>query len=160
MELILTRHSYSPTETMGTLVLPDARVLHTIERPWIPDPEAGSRPNESCVPDGPYNLIPHHGTDWTETWCLVNPALHVYRTQMDMRGRPGRYAILFHAGNWVDDVIGCIAVGLARAVINEKLAVTSSQAAMNILRAALSPGANGHRLIIQPTRGAYISLDG
>lgn len=161
MDIILTRHSYSPTETMGTMRLMDGRLLHTIERPWIHDPVAGSKPYESCIPDGPYDLVPHYGEDWTETWALVNPALKVWHHEKDMDG-PGRFACLLHAANWVENVVGCIGPGLARTVFGDRgeLGVTSSQAAMNILRNTLHPGARGHRIIIQPHPGARISLDG
>lgn len=160
MDLFIYRHSYADTETMGKLTLP-ARELQTIERPWIHDALAGSKPFESCVPDGIYDLVPHSSKSRPNTWALVNPALKVYHYESDIpKGMHGRYACLIHVANWAHDVVGCIGPGLKRKVLNGKLAVTSSEDAMSIIREALGVGSTGHRLIIQPAMGAKVSLDG
>jgi len=149
MLIMLTRHSYSPTETMGVLQVGELE-LHTIERPWIPDEQHGSRPNESCVPDGEYRLVPHSSERFPDTWALVNPELKVFH----YGGQAGRSAILFHVGNYVEDVIGCIAPGVARLIVRSRLMVTKSTEAMQELREALS--GDDHRLIIKPTEGARL----
>lgn len=156
-DLLLKRHSYSPTETMGRLYLPNGRILHTIERPWTPDSVHGSKPMESCVPDGIYFLEPHHSKKYADTWALVNENLKVYHYPI---GKPGRSACLLHSANFVHDVNGCIAPGLARVVMSGKLAVTSSVTAMQILKDVLGHGSVGNRLIITRDTGATISEDG
>jgi hypothetical protein len=113
-EIILIRHSYSPTETMGVMKLPDGTELHTIEPPWIPHAEAFSTPSRSCIPDGVYDLVPHNGRTWKDTWAMVNPELRVWHLPEHMNG-PGRSACVIHLGNWVTDIIGCIAPGRRRA---------------------------------------------
>lgn len=158
-DLYLTRHSYAPTETMGYLQVGEGEPLHTMERPWLPSTIHGSVPFKSCIPDGPYDLVPHYSEVFGHTWAMVNPALKVWRKESDMTG-PGRYACLIHTGNWVDNVVGCIAPGLGRSIMNGRLAVVSSKPAMEEIRKILGVGSSGHRLIIQPHRGASVSEDG
>lgn len=160
MDLFIYRHSYADTETMGKLALP-ARELQTIERPWIHDALAGSKPFESCVPDGIYDLVPHSSAKFGETWALVNPALKVYHYEEDIPlGQHGRTTCLLHAANWVHQLLGCIAPGLARTIMKDQLSVTGSKDAMDLIRKTLGVGSRGHRLIIQPAMGARVSLDG
>ena len=64
----------------------------TCERPWV-----GNAPDISCIPHGRYQVKrvkkPKHGLCW------------------EIQAVPGRLAILFHLGNTIRDVRGCIAVG-------------------------------------------------
>jgi len=145
----LTRYCYSPTETLGVLRIGEHEFF-TIERPWIPDHTHGSRPSESCIPDGAYELVPHEGTRYKKTWALVNPELLVYQHPEAV----GRSAILFHVGNWADDVIGCIAPGTGRRVMRGAPAVTGSGNAMEKIRDLLVVGTAGHRMTIRCTAGA------
>ena len=110
-QLILQRTSYKSDQTTGSLWLDDEE-LFTIERPWIPT-DPGGKPRESCVPAGKYKLIPHTRPRGDKVVALVNHGLGVYYLDEERPGA-GRYLILIHAGNWVKDVVGCIAPGIGK----------------------------------------------
>lgn len=131
-ELLLQRFAYSPTETEGLLWLDDETVLHTLERPWVAGMPGGV-PFESCVPDGSYELIPHQRPSGDDVLALRNPDLHVYYSDAERNGREGRYLVLIHVGNYVDDVVGCIAPGIARTIHRNRRMVTSSRNAMRLI---------------------------
>lgn len=151
MQLTLIRHAYLPTHTLGTLHF-GQQALATIERPWKPNPAGpGGVPRESCVPDGPYRVIPHTSERFPNTYALVNEQLGVHYQQLPPGQSYGRTAILIHVGNRVRDVIGCIAVGLEHGTLAGEPAVLSSTIALNILRQAL--GRAEHSLIIRPVAG-------
>lgn len=128
--LILERYCYSETETEGRLWLDDDDFVYTLERPWRAGMPGGVS-FESCVPDGTYELVPHTRPNGHEVYALRNPALHVYYTAEERGDRPGRYLILIHSGNTVDDVVGCIAPGEVRTIHNNRRFVASSRRAMN-----------------------------
>ncbi len=95
MELQLVRYCYGPDQVNGLLKFGDNLELSvwTVEKPW--------RENQifiSCVPDGSYPLVAFDSPDHPDCWVLT-PV-------------PGRTGILIHVGNTVDDVSGCIAIGL------------------------------------------------
>ncbi len=129
MKLRLVRYAYTPTETEGFLYLHDGTRLSTLERPWRSDAPGGV-PFESCVPDGTYSLVPHTRRNDDAVFALWNPDLHVYYTDEERSGRPGRYLILIHAGNFVDDGVGCVLPGLLRTIHENRRMVTRSRAAM------------------------------
>ena len=128
--LTLTRDMHTVTETEGVLTFGDA-TLYTIERPWIAT-DPGGKPFASCVPAGRYRLRPHvhHGNDVV---ALVNDGHAVYYMNADRPNEVGRYKVLIHAGNWVDDVVGCIAPGRKRVNSDRGPMVTSSRAAMKTI---------------------------
>lgn len=145
--LTLERYCYSETETEGRLWLDDETYLCTLERPWIAG-VPGGMPFESCVPDGAYDLIPHRRPDGTQVYALRNPDHHVYYTNEERAGRPGRYLILIHAANWVEQIVGCIAPGLTRTIANNKRMVRSSREAMGKIMAGKYSS-----IIIEPALG-------
>ena len=106
--------------------------MHTIELPWIPT-DPGGKPEKSCVPAGRYQLIPHTRANGDEVRALVNHGLGVYHYAAERPHRVGRYLILIHVGNWVTDIIGCIAPGLDRTVTDAGPMVTKSRKAMSAL---------------------------
>lgn len=128
-QLVLQRHCYGETETEGVLWLKHDDEVHTLERPWI-DGVPGGMPFESCVPDGEYDLIPHRRQNGDEVYALRNPDCHVYYTKEERGNKPGRYLILIHSANWVEQVVGCIAPGLVRTIAENKIMVRSSRAAI------------------------------
>ncbi len=129
MELILVRDSYGPVQTFGKLFA-EAGTFHTIERPWIQGPDLGGLSNESCVPDGIYQLVPHTRPNNDKVVALVNEELGVWYQKNDRPDNWGRYLVLIHVANFVDDVIGCIGPGAARTIANNRPMVTSSRATM------------------------------
>jgi len=147
-QLHLVRFSYSPTETEGFLYLDDGSRLFTIERPWRSS-APGGMPFESCVPDGTYSLVPHVRSNGDEVFALWNPDLHVWHTPQERNGRPGRDLILIHAGNRIDDIVGCVAPGLARTIHNNHRMVTRSRAAMQRIMSV-----DYESIVIEPGCGA------
>lgn len=150
MDAFLDRFSYSSEDTEGKLSAP-GMCLATIERPWIPSRYPGGKPYESCVPDGVYDMVLWESP--SKGWCfrLSNPSLGVYETEEEANGK-GRFLILVHVGNWMDDVVGCIAPGKSRGVLDGRRAVTDSGAAMRMLLESLD---DENTLTIGPISGAY-----
>lgn len=130
-QLLLVRESPTATEIRGRLTV-GSKVLYTIERPWIPT-APGGKPRESCVPAGTYRLCSHTRPNGDGVFALVNPGLGVYYLDEDRPSSVGRFLILIHAGNWVTDVVGCIAPGTGRGVNNRGPMVTGSRDAMEII---------------------------
>jgi len=146
-DLLLQRHAYGDNETEGKLWLKDGTCLSTLERPWRSG-APGGMPFESCVPDGAYRLKPHTRPNGDNVFALWNPDLHVYYTKEERGDRPGRYLILIHAANWVEQVVGCIAPGLTRTIAENKIMVRSSREAMRRIMADKYT-----RIIIEPVCG-------
>lgn len=125
--LTLQRDWQTDSVTMGTLSFNGSRTfVYTLEQEWRPT-APGGEPFNSCVPAATYKLIPHTRPDGRRSLALINPGVGVYRYEHDRPNGVGRYLILIHPGNTVDDVVGCIAPGMARQ--NEM--VISSRHAMN-----------------------------
>ena len=88
----LVRTRYEDKQTLGYL-LADGIELTTLENPWL-----DNQRRISCIPEGKYKVIPH-------TSPKFGPCFWVQDV-------PGRSAILFHAGNYHADTLGCVLVGL------------------------------------------------
>jgi hypothetical protein len=130
----MVRERSTNTETMGRMSFDSSfndSTLHTIEQEWRPT-APGGEPNNSCVPAGGYDLIPHTRPNGDEVFALINPGLGVFYQAEDRPSGVGRFLILIHAGNYAHDIIGCIAPGLGR---SGDAMVTSSRDAMDIVRA-------------------------
>lgn len=156
MNVLLVRHAYLPDVTLGTLYVGSLK-LATLEEPWSPNPfgPGGQRreglKRESCVPDGTYELQPHHTVKHPECWALVNPSLGIWHHSVPPGLPYGRFAILIHAGNTTLDIEGCLLVGLRHGRIEGTAAVLESRAALAQLRARL--GTSSHSLEIRPCAG-------
>lgn len=112
MNITLKRFAYLDDCTRGALHVGN-HAFQTIERPWIRNPDGpGGTPFESCVPDGTYSLRSYTRPSGKKAFILSEPEHGVYEQQADMAGNVGRFLILIHPGNTVDDVVGCIAPGL------------------------------------------------
>ncbi len=129
--LSLNREPSTDTEMMALFTF-DSVSLFTIERPWIPT-DPGGMPFESCVPAGRYDLVPYVRGNGDVVRALVNPGLGVYFRKNERPNGIGRYKILIHAGNWVTDIVGCIAPGYGRTVSSKGPMVTQSRKAMSLL---------------------------
>lgn len=151
MKFTLNRFAYMHNATLGVLHLarPDSGIFYTIERPWIPHEEPGGKRFHSCIPDGTYEIFPYMRGDRSYTYSLANPDLGVYISQ----GFTGRYAVLMHPGNRVQDVQGCIAIGLSLHFDVQGPYVTSSRAAFEQIN-AVAPVRAEHRIEIVNKTGA------
>jgi hypothetical protein len=138
MMLTLARDTRTTVLTLGVLEAAGRR-FHAIERPWIPDPNGGrgGKKYESCVPVGVYRLRTRDTPKYGKHFILSNPLLDVYETPGDVpvgRESSTRTLVLIHVGNYWYDVIGCIAIGKARARDGNGWMVADSRSAMNELR--------------------------
>ncbi len=129
-QLLLERLRSGAKETQGFLSFP-SQMLATIEQEWRVDPcRAGGESNNSCVPDGIYQLRPHTRPDNKKVVALINEDLGVYYLEEDVPAEGGRFLILMHIANWSHNVVGCIGPGLGKTDSDKGPMVTSSTAAM------------------------------
>jgi len=91
-DLTLKRFAYTPMGTFGTITFGDGLQLYTVERPWL-----GNKPNVSCIPVGKYI-------------CKPRKYFRGGYDAFEVVGIPNRSHILFHVGNTMQDVQGCIAL--------------------------------------------------
>lgn len=116
MKINLERMYYED-RTMGRLYLPNiSTAFYTIERPWL-----NNKPFKSCIPEGIYNCSSYTSERFPDVWEVL--------------AVPNRTHILIHVGNYVTDVVGCIAVGTTCS----KTAVYNSKLALDYMRDALDP---------------------
>lgn len=129
--LTLERYCYSEECIEGWLWLNAETRLHTLERPWRAG-APGGMPFVSGVPDGAYDLLPHVRADGTQVYALRNPDHGVYYERGERPGA-GRYLILIHSGNFVEESQGCILPGVSRTIYNNRVMVTNSRQAMQMI---------------------------
>lgn len=110
--LTLSRFAYSPIGVFGSLLV-GGHQLYSVERPWL-----DNRPVISCIPEGIYT-------------CVPKAFIHGGYPAVEVTGVPGRTAILFHIGNTINDLKGCIALGFGLGSIDGLWAVTASKAAFD-----------------------------
>ena len=88
--------------------------LVTLERPWIATSvHNGGKNDISSIPNGTYKLVPfaRPSKDNIIVPQLMNKELGVYLFEDEMPPEGGRFLILMHPGNIVDDIVGCICSG-------------------------------------------------
>lgn len=153
MNILLTRYSYSPTETQGILYIGD-ELFYTIEKPW-----RNNVPYKSCIPEGVYEVEPFKRPNGQSVYRLWGPDYDVYREESDIPARKtGRFLILIHQANFEREVVGCIAPGLSCGCLQDpagqefKNAVKFSRLAMDKIRSIL--GRDLHTLEIRQVLGA------
>jgi hypothetical protein len=123
--MILKRQYECRYGYFGELKTRSGKIFYTLERPYLSNMRF-----ISCVPPGEYELLDHNSVRHGQTIKLSNPDLHVYPNAK----ASGRYGILFHSANVVNELQGCIAPGLDIGVVSGQWAVLSSGEAMKQLR--------------------------
>ena len=147
MMIRLERYSYAPECTQGRMLI-NGEYFHTIERPW-----RNNAPSISCIPEGVYLCTPFVRPSGAEVYALINPTMDVYLNKEDIpEGMKGRYLILLHSANIVEEVEGCCAPGLAHGWMKGQAAVLSSRAAMARISDLL--GSADHEMEITQVSGA------
>ena len=91
-EVKLIRTTFRGDGTFGTVSINNIPVCISLERPWL-----DNRKGESCIPTGRYVAR-----------RVISPK---FGNTFEVIGVEGRDAILFHAGNIVEDTHGCIVLG-------------------------------------------------
>jgi hypothetical protein len=109
----LTRFAYTPIGTFGELIIDGKHFCFVVEEVWHANrPSIPGKQTGSCIPVGNYicrrGHFPRHGN----TFEVLNV--------------PGRSAILFHSGNTVEDIEGCLALGNRLGYLKGKWAVMES----------------------------------
>jgi len=115
MFTVTIERSYLPNCVIGSMVV-DGLPFYTIEKPWVEN-----TPFESCIPEGEYICNTYSSQKFPDVW--------------EVQDVPGRTHILMHKGNFVDDVVGCIAVGMS--LDEKKYMVKDSRVAFESLHKML-----------------------
>jgi hypothetical protein len=141
----LERFAYTPWGVFGRLVYGDFRAF-SVERPWV-----NNVAQQSCIPDGEYNLQWYNSPKHGPTWAVVGGTVSLFP-------EPGkaRAAVLIHVGNTMDDLLGCIALGSTLGTVNGKWAVLNSTATVNSFL-SLTKG-KSLQLSITPLTGTVATL--
>ncbi|HZF28723.1 MAG TPA: DUF5675 family protein [Gammaproteobacteria bacterium] len=134
-QLTIVRNCYMSQATLGRILLPGVPyALHSLERPWIPNPAGlGGMPRISCVPDGLYKLYPHESERHPHTLQIVNEALGVYRDALPAGQKWGRFAILIHPATQADELEGCIAPGTNTVIYDNTPSLLMSKDALELV---------------------------
>lgn len=111
--------------------------FYSLERPWL-----DNQPFVSCIPAGTYNLVPFNSPKFG--WCYAVLGLGVGLQP----GEDTRTHILIHAANVMDELSGCIAVGLMLTVMQGKWAIGNSRKAVGMLDGSLAKVKDDERQLI------------
>lgn len=106
-ELTLKRVHDSIWGCFGLLMDADVFLCATLERPW-----EDNKPNVSRIPAGVY-------TCKRGVWPT-------FGLTFEITGVDGRFAILFHKGNFASDSMGCVILGSGFGMMNGQLALKDS----------------------------------
>jgi hypothetical protein len=116
----LQREKSTDGGTFGKLTLPDGTTFNTLELPW-----RNNESGKSCIPPGTYKVE-------TRNSPKFGPGTY------EVKGVPGRTAILIHSGNYAgnvdkgqkSNVEGCILLGFSRSTQSGQPMIQESRAAM------------------------------
>lgn len=103
MKGTLIRYESTSEGTFGVLKFGHLE-LQTIERPWL-----NNTPFESCIPPGEYALLPFTRPNGDQVYALTGGTVSLDKTDGFKR-----YLVLIHVGNYMTDVVGCVAPGMFR----------------------------------------------
>lgn len=117
--LLLREKKEMPDATLGIIYSPDSKAICcTLELPW-----KNNQHGISCIPKGSYSVSRYNSPTKGQVFLLADV--------------PGRDMIEIHAGNTVNDILGCILVGRVFGMLNGKRAVLESRSTMMKLREEL-----------------------
>lgn len=131
------KRRYFEMGTYSTLHRRDGSVVCcVVEKAW-----RNNEPNQSCIPEGTYDLYPHQSPKFGDCYALEKCALGVTRDGSGLRSY-----ILIHKANTPSDLQGCLAPGVAFGTVNGEWGVSNSTDAFNALMNEL--GGEAARLTI------------
>lgn len=102
--------------TLGVVLLDGVPLCVSLELPW-----KGNKVDVSCIPEGMYK-------------CGVSHSPNLGYITPELLNVHGRTHIRVHVGNFVEDILGCVAVGSEFAEVNGKKYVSESRIAFNKLK--------------------------
>jgi len=111
IKAILVRTDTSPSGTFGILYI-EGKKFFTLELPWHDNDQ-----NKSCIPLGQYSATYVFSPKFNKKTYLLN-------------GVKDRSSIRIHSANVASELLGCIALGKERGVLNGVAAVLSSKNAI------------------------------
>lgn len=114
MSIVLKRIAENQHGTFGVFLKDNVPLVLTLELPWN-----DNQKDKSCIPVGIYQCKKYSSEKFKDVWEITNV--------------PGRSSILIHAGNSMDDIHGCVAVGCTFITYGLSL----SRVALDILRKQL-----------------------
>lgn len=117
--LILERE-YKDDVTLGRLIFPDNTTFETLELPWD-----FNKRDVSCIPDGEYLVSKR------QSGVVARTSRNKYQEGWEICDVPKRSYIMIHIGNTVDDIQGCVCIGLTKGTLNDKPAVLNSRKAFD-----------------------------
>lgn len=134
MNKITLSRWYLPHATFGRLEV-GGLSLFTVERKWNDNrPFRAQDPDgTSCIPEGMYQL------NWRRSGVVERSTRGKYLSGWEVAEVENRTFIMFHPGNTIQDVIGCIAPGTRLGVVNNQWAVMDSQTAFQSFMDAVTP---------------------
>lgn len=94
MNAILQRLLSNEKVTLGMMLVEGRPFFPTLELPW-----KNNQPNISCIPAGTYK-------------CVKTFSNHFQKQVFLLQDVPGRSAVEIHIGNKVEDIQGCIVIGM------------------------------------------------
>jgi hypothetical protein len=112
MHVEIFRKDYSSDGVYGVLLIEGKPFCSTLE---LPDKHNLRR--QSCIPLGKYKCIRYSSEKFKNTFIILNV--------------PGRSYILFHAGNIIEDSLGCILLGETEGKLRGHRAILNSGATFN-----------------------------
>ncbi len=133
------RHEHTEDGTFGVLSVAGEIICFSLELPW-----RSNQNGISCIPPGLYTVRQR------ATWFGTEKFGPTYQVE-DV---PGRNGILFHVGNTIADLKGCIAPGMSIGRIDRR-AVLSSSAAFRLFLERMNNAAESSLLITSFDVGPY-----
>lgn len=109
MNISIVRFAYTPMGTFGRLITPTFECF-TLEEVWD-----DNKPHVSCIPVGVYGIKRGYFPKHKETFEVLDV--------------PNRSAILFHTGNTISDIEGCIVPGMNLGTLNGVWAIKGGTSA-------------------------------
>ena len=128
-ELLVLERTYYQNATIGRFRIADQHLCFALELPW-----RDNRENESCIPEGTYEIGRHDGSQWKDTVALVNTDLGVSHGKEE---GIARFGICVHPANYPTEIDGCIAPGTSVGYAFENWCVWNSGEAMKHLKPVL-----------------------
>ena len=127
----IVKRQYKDNCTVGELYFKEQLICFTLEKPW-----KNNIAFNSCISPGKYALNKYRSNKFKNAFSLQNLDLGV-----SLNSNTQRTHILIHIANTVEEVNGCIALGLGKKVSTygvAELYLTSSKLAFNKVNSIFS----------------------